>query len=265
MPASSTPHILNPFDALSDPFRSPKKGRGGRRADDSDHATRDRVLVTNLETVFGRQSPQPDGNETSEPRGSYVEVVSRPGESLKLDALDNRTKKIRLLGHRREKTTEESQSSNAVYTEHATIFVPDQAKSHFKQVFDDYSQGPRGNSPSPPNSALAGSIAEFRATDLQSFWTESFASFPSDEIDRWWEVWLQRDAPQMRTLLEELSAQDIEVSSDRLHLDDRTILLIRGTASRLSDALIRSSVLTEIRLAKSSSTFLAYLPISEQA
>jgi hypothetical protein len=171
--------------------------------------------------------------------GLYVQFDSQPGFGLKLQSLSNKPAGIELVSVTR--------TSNGV--ERATAFVPEGKLKVFLKRVDEYAsqRTPKGERKNKP---FIESVAAIRLATLRALWTDLPGSFPKKTESIWWEVWLRvTDGNEEERLRRYADAADLIVGSRRLTFPDRVVVLVKGTAERLSASLDLLNDVAELRRA----------------
>ncbi len=128
--------------------------------------------------------------------------------------------------------------------ERATVWVSDDYRPKFLQLFEDYlvRESPTGK---PRNNELVANIARIRATVLADLWQSD--GHPSHGTITWWEIWLRpsTDGPDlMRRFAEALG---LSVSQRLLRLVDRDVMWIESTWAQLEVLPFTAVPVAEIR------------------
>jgi hypothetical protein len=121
----------------------------------------------------------------------------------------------------------------------------------------------------PKNETLIANIGEIKAATLYSFWQEPELTFPPQDEELWWEIWLSRDAVDdidnpLARLKPALVDAGIEVGNRILQFPEHWVCLMKGTALELV-ALLYSDKLAEIRKPRDIADFFTGLTATEQA
>ena len=190
--------------------------------------------------------------------GLYIQFQSPAGVDLKLESLENRPRGIELLAVR--ETTEPEEP----VTQLATVFIPEGNLGHFLERFEQYAEE-ETQTGQPRHRELVERIAGLRRASLRALWTDHPDLYPPDDRVIWWEAWLRRDdGRELERFLDFASQVDLNVGPRRLAFDDRTVVLVRGTADQLARSLDVLNDLAEVRKAKESATFFTDAPPNEQ-
>ena len=118
----------------------------------------------------------------------------------------------------------------------------------------------------PRHKDMVDRVAALRRATLRALWTDATEIYPDKADTIWWEVWLRRhDGNELQRLLEFADQSGLSVSERRIGFEDRIVILVRGTATQLSESLTVLNDLAEVRKAKEGSAFFVDLPIEDQA
>ncbi|MGE0144221.1 MAG: S8 family peptidase [Planctomycetota bacterium] len=187
----------------------------------------------------------------------YIQFESRSGRPLELGSLEDARQGIELVAYSR---IEKANKAKGV-VEQATVFVPDGKVKHFLERFARYA-GERESKQRHEKSIDP--IRRLRLATLRALWTDELDSFPAEGCVVWFEVWLRRqhrdgEAPaEMAARLRIASFADqagMVIGDRELNFEDRTVVLLRGTAEQLSTSLDVIDDIAEVRLAKESAEF----------
>ena len=201
--------------------------------------------------------------------GIYLEIKGEPGYELATKSLDDmRSRQIRLLNVRTaEETvqnlnTKEPESKQVVY---ATVYIAKDEVDKFTKKLVEYAEKER-DSGKPYHADFVNSISDLRkALLVESFWTDSGASIPSD-VPEWCEVWLRiEDKSAIGRFEQLLQQQQIEVRPGILQFPERAVKVIRANRSQLAQLTRLSDDIAEYRLAKDTAAFWIDLPNRDQA
>lgn len=169
-----------------------------------------------------------------------------PAYPLKLDTLQQLTSH-REPGRKRPKWLLLSvlpADQEAGTLERATVWVSDQYRAKFLQLFEDFlaKASPTGK---PRNNELVANIARIRSTILLDLW-QSEGTPPKGE-KAWWEVWLRpsEDGPDLlRRFAESLG---LGLSARLMRLVDRDVMWVESTWAQLEVLPFTAVPVAEIR------------------
>lgn len=191
--------------------------------------------------------------------GLQVEFESFPDVELMFEQLASQRAGIELLNVR---------LRGAVTL--ATVFVPDGKLEHFERIIGEYLNGKHDKNGRPrDHQVLVDAIRAIRRATLRALWTDDDGVFPQD-LDEpiTWEVWLpvggHRDAvvDSFRRLAED---QELRVYGGVVRFPERTVLLLRASATQLSRSLLTLNSIAELRRAKQTDELILGLRPDEEA
>lgn len=192
--------------------------------------------------------------------GLYIEFASARGVELNLTSLEDRRAGIELTAVRT------FEGDDGVTTQFATVFVPDGKLKHFFNRFEKYSLETPKKYRERRYEDMLDRIASLRLATLEQLWTDSTELYPAAGEIIWWEIWLRRhDGDEYQRIAEYAQLQNMELSARRLELDERIVVLLRGSREQLANSLDVLNDLAEVRMAKESVAFFDEQPANEQA
>ncbi|MBF0583698.1 MAG: hypothetical protein HQL80_05615 [Magnetococcales bacterium] len=131
-------HLLIPSQPRSEPYTShPRRIKQPVYSGPADRAGHASVLKNALETAHQEALSARESAEisvTGAEAGITVEFESPAGFDLKLESLENKTKRIELLNVRYQSTQDDQQ------VQLATVFIPDGSLKHFFDRFEEYAE-----------------------------------------------------------------------------------------------------------------------------
>lgn len=248
------PHIVVPTPPRTEPFTLASAGGGGEKrgfaGDRTEHGER---LVEEFETAW----PAPE--EASQTDGTYITFVSFPDLELAIESLD-----VRRNGEQPELVAvrEVRRPSGAVLE--ATVFIPDGKKQYFLDKLTEYVAAAADGK--TKNASLVDGIESIRRATIRELWTDPDEQFPAtNNLLRWWEVWLRkRDGQERQRLTAFAAANNLKTSEHYLGFGDRTVVLMQATAGQLATAFSAIDDIAELRRPHEISNFLPELYASEQ-
>jgi hypothetical protein len=150
----------------------------------------------------------------------------------------------------------------------ATVYLNRRAVSKFLNKINQYisENTPNGN---PKHLSLIANIEEIEAATLESFWQEPELPFPNIEEVQWWEVWLNRISGETlddirATLVEVIENGDIQIGEHVLVFPENYVLLLKGSGRDLSQTILYTDRLSEIRKPRETADFFTSLNRQEQ-
>ena len=147
--------------------------------------------------------------------------------------------------------------------EQAVVFIPDGKLGYFLRQIEQYlATIDREN---PRHARLIDRIQSIGLASLEQLWTDP-ADFPTDDSPIWWEVWLRRrDGHEAMRFRQFGDAVGVDIGSEALGFADRTVILVRATASQLSRALDVLDDIAELRRPREPAGLIALEAAADQA
>jgi Subtilase family len=186
---------------------------------------------------------KPTDERLEAPDGTFIEVELRRGTNP--ETLESKRQGIRAGA---------TKATDANYRTIA-LFVPDQARPVFEQIFDDYlnRDTPGGN---PAQQAKVESIESIRIARLETFWTDSSDALPRDAQQRmWWALWCYRDKEAQ---IEGVCAR-LEVRTAghdrRLYFPELVVVPVLATRATIELMLFATGAIAELRRANDTPVF----------
>lgn len=258
------PHLFDPNAATSQPFTSPRPGRGEslslQQRNRAQHAKR---LLDKLEAIDPLAKQRVDEAKAlgvDAGHGIYLQFDSEPGFDLKFESLEFGPSGIELCAVRK-------RPNNLVQ---ATVFVPDGKLAFFLKRITGYrDEDGKPNDAGetrPKNEDLVASVSDIRIAALEALWTDAAELYPDPEQDATWEVWLRRSGKldHLARLREHAAVFDLTVGDDIITFIDRTIVLVHGKGRDLSRSIDVLGAIAELRLAKTTAEFFTAMTAIEQ-
>ena len=258
------PHIIAPNPATSEPFTSPRSGRGGITLPQRGRAEHAELLLSRLhdaEPVAGERVAEQKAEGVDEGNGIYLVFESAPGFELKFESLDVAKSGIELCAVRR-LTNNQTQ---------ATVFVPDGKLGYFLKKIASYRDSDtkpakKTGLTRPKNEDLVASISNIQLAALEALWTDLPELYPDPQQNTMWEVWLRRstEIDHVTRLREHAQRFNLTVGTEEIKFIDRTIVLVHGTAQNLSRSNDILGAIAEVRLAKTTADFFTNMTAIDQ-
>lgn len=218
-----------------------RQGGGGSRKRSVSRAPHGTRLAGEARSAFDDADELREEIDEDQLRASGSIIVVEGADAvhlLKLEALDHRRPADWML------LSVHVASGGA---QHAVVWVDDRLRDRFVKLFEDYvtEDNRFGN---PLNEALVVNIAQIRTALLRDLW-QSEGEPPEDGV-HWWEIWLRRTEDAESLLRQFAEVFDLPVGPDRLALDLRTIMLVRGTWDQLTLLPATAVPVAEVRRAQ---------------
>lgn len=257
------PHIIVQRPAAVEPYRRPPRAITGKPLpspqDPRGHASQLSAALTAAEQEAADRRSEHAVDVEGAIDGIYVVFESFPGIELALEKFDPR----RGRRHPELMAVHDVVRSGEVI-ERATVFVPDGTLGYFLGRLEQYAA--TVDRDRPRNRDLVDRIRSVGLASLSELWTDPPEEFPSADT-RMWEIWLRRrDGNEVKRLKAYAAAMDgLEVRRHTLGFADRTVALVRATATQLAAALDVLDDLAELRRPREPAELLAGEPAAEQA
>lgn len=129
--------------------------------------------------------------------------------------------------------------------ERAVVWVADQYRSKFLQLFEDYLSKVTAQAGNPANQALIANIARIRQAVLLDLWTSS--GEPPARGTHWWELWLDSSQPDGDVLAAFAHANGMRLVPRSLRLRDRVVMWIECTWDQLQVLPFTRVPIAEVR------------------
>jgi hypothetical protein len=255
------PHILIRGGAETEPYTRPPGGG------DRDPVTRPANPGAHVAALIAELNESADtatalrgalSDDLPRADGIFITFESFPEVELALQSLDPQRGR-----HHPELVAVRSIQTPEGIRQQATVFVPDGKLGYFLDRLQAYAD--TVEEPKTKNRNLVDRIASIGVAALEQLWTDAPEDFPEPESEVWWELWLRRregDEPvRVRQFAEAIGAQMGELT---LAFADRTVMLIRTSAARLSAALGVLDDLAEVRKPAAPGVLLSLEPPTEQ-
>ena len=190
--------------------------------------------------------------------GLQIQFVGQPDVEMAFQSLGDERQKIELLSVRH--------NGNQTI---ANVFVPDGKLGHFEKVVTEYLQEKKDKNGDPRDHRnLLNTIESIRSAELQALWTDDLDLLPKDKAEQfWWEVWLpvrgSREAV-VNDFKKIVEMSGCEVSEAQADFPERTVLLMRGSQSQLSQSVLGLNCVAELRRAKETADSFDDLAADEQ-
>jgi Subtilase family len=257
------PHLMAPDAPDAKRFTSPttfvSDGFGLPPRDRAAHAEKLANKLQQLAAVSEERSAAQASFGLDDGHGIYIAFESEPQFELKFESLDMAKSGVELCSV---KTTDRTI---------ATVYVPDGKLGLFLKKVVDYRDGmttprtPDGVA-RPKNQDLIESISDIKLAALEAMWTESDIPFPSTMEPIWWEVWLRKagSVDHLARLRASADQFSLQLSDTSVSFIDRTVVLVRGTSTNLTQSIEILGMIAELRLPKTSAAFFTKMTSIEQ-
>lgn len=129
--------------------------------------------------------------------------------------------------------------------ERALVWVSDDYRSQFLQLFEDYLTKLAPNSDKPRNRALVANMARIRAAVLRDLWQSS--GEPPTTGRHWWEIWLQPTSDAIELAERFAAAANLRMAESRLRFDGRHVIWVQARWQDLLPLPFTVVPITELR------------------
>lgn len=128
--------------------------------------------------------------------------------------------------------------------ERATVWVSDEYRAQFLQLFEDY-LAKETSTGKPLNNELVANIARIRSTVLDDLWQSDGSPPQGQRI--WWEVWLRPSDDGPELLRQFAQVFELSVSERLLRLVDRDVMWVESAWSQMEALPFTAVPVAEIR------------------
>jgi len=265
MPEDQRPHVLVARVPDVKRYRRPPRGGGASNevpppSDPEAHALRLRTALRDatqqaaIQLSLREQLTDQRWNQAA----AYLEFRSEPDVQMPLGSLENRASGIELVAVREEK----DQENRRVLV--ATSAVPGAKLEYFEKKLDAYLESAT-ESRRPKNQKLIDSLASVSVGAVDSLWTDPKELFPSAQGQHYWEVWLRGDEPAVLEAFTKVAKEaGSEISPRHLIFPERTVIMLKASVDELTQILILTDAIAELRRPSVAPHELLDLPRREQ-
>jgi hypothetical protein len=249
-------HIFLEDLARSERYTATPTGGGGSNIPERDRISHATHLLTQFDQIWGQvREIKQEREAISLPtrQGTYLEFKSGANKDLITKSLENINQGIRLLNIRSVNVDNNDEIR-------ATVYVPKGKENIFINKIKDYSDPLKDTiKQNPKNAPLVKSIEDVQLAFLESLWTDASDLIP-DEIAKWCEVWLRIDEPdkdnkQVEHFTNLLKLNDLEYKGNAIYFPERAILLIKANRDQLTQLMMETDMLAEIRIGQEAASF----------
>lgn len=240
------PHIYLEGGGRQRDFTSPRQPHTGKppaRARAA-HAARLGCAIGEAIAAARQQRADQEGVRRYGEPGFYLQFDIPVDHRDALDGLENRPKGIEIVA-----VAPITQDTEVVQT---TVFVPERAADHFVQKVTQYrNEDTKGGR--PKNEKLVASLQDVRLAGVRALFTDALGTFPADDEEIWWEVWIRGDRkPNFERAARRL---EIALKDHALGFPERMVILALGTPTVMQVLIERTDAVAEFRRAKDVPTF----------
>lgn len=222
-----------------------RKGRGDQKVQNVERRAHGlRIQAEAVAALTGQDRLRhPGGLEELEALGVVITIEGAPGYGLKLESLDQQS------AHRGGPLPKWLLLSVAPETidnpERALVWVSDDYRAAFLQLFEDYLSKFAARSDKPKNCPLVANMAGIRAAVLEDLWQS--AGQPPATGQHWWELWLRPTSDSIQLAEQYASAVGLRLVPSHLRFDTRHVVWVHGRLQDLLPLPFTAVPVTEIR------------------
>ncbi len=252
------PHIFLHDTSTTHQYTRPGGGRGRKlNLPDRDRSAHANKLLQQLETIRERENQIADEQRAfgiDAGWGMYLSFESEPDFDIKFESLEFGPSGIELCSVK--------QQERKTIT---TVFVPEGKLVFFLKRITQY-RDENTATDKPKHKDLIEGVSNIREAALEALWTDDIDTFPQDGDAIWWEVWLRESSKvdYEAFIRGHLDQMDLEVKRESLHFLDRSVLLVRGTSTELSQSVYFLGAIAEVRKGRESADFFTGMDKAEQ-
>ena len=250
------PHILLPTKPESKKYTNPRSGRNNLLIEKRDKNSHGKYLLEKLSAAWKSSENQIAVYKKTR-KGIYLEFKGLPDFKLPITSFESiRSKQadfnIRVLNVRDKDDTQL-----------ITVFVPFVKKDFFFDKINDYLEK-TSKYGKPLNQKLINNLMDIQdALRVESFWQDPEDLIPKDTPE-WCEIWLKNLKPEIRfEFTELLQNNNIPFKDGFIEFPERLVKIIKVSKQQLSEIIIQSDEIAEIRKAKDTDTFWVSYPNNE--
>lgn len=256
-------HIILDGFAETMPFQSPPGGSGNiREVPEQDRPRHGALLLSQINDLKSQSQAVTEAQRAAGLEGGFglqVEFESFPEIELAFESLARERSGIELLNVRRD-----------AQSYYATVFVPEGKLNLFEGLIQNYLERRLDRNGNPrDNRKLIDAIQQIRAATLRALWTDDTEVFPTEDDESiWWEVWLPVRGDRVASIASFRSlaqAQNLEVSEGELAFPERTVVLVYGSVSQMTQSTMTLNSIAELRRAKETAEFFQSMGPDEQS
>lgn len=173
-----------------------------------------------------------------------------PADGIFIEVELNRAAGATNLERKREGTRQAAEIVDENGVRRIALFVPDDMRDAFAQVFEDYTNGDLSEKGSPPKKTRVEPIEHIRAARLQSFWRDAPEALPADpQAQMWWALWCFND--RIDRVLASAAVLDLHVGNPDtfLHFPETTVIPAYGRRASIEMLLFATAGISELRRA----------------
>lgn len=256
--AENYKHIFLSGYVSSEKYTSPIPGGGKPNIPERERVSHSQRLLEQFNIIWEQKSAIEQARQAEQiptRSGTYLAFTSAANADLVTKSLEDRRKGIRLMNVQEVLISESDKVNRAI------VYIPKGKEAHFIKKIEAYQTDKtvKGN---PKNQNLVDSIEDVQIALLESFWIGRKELMP-DKNSKWCEIWLnissdqntsEKEIEEFRSTLSEIG---IESKEGELIFPERAVLLIWANRSQLTELMLRSDLLAELRIGQEPAGFWA--------
>lgn len=193
----------------------------------------------------------------------YVELETFPGFELDILKFEGKAGDFRIS------TLKEVVDDDGKEKTIGSIYLSKKGVKNFLDKINTYSQVEKNTDKgNPKNASLLSNLESIHQATLKSFWQEPEIPFPQMDEEVWWEVWLDITSTSADIVLAEINNRlyefGVQVSTRNLIFPEHLVVLIKGSPKQITEPLLYSEYLDELRKPVELSDSFTYMDIPEQ-
>jgi hypothetical protein len=203
-------------------------------------------LIAELKAaLFAIDESRSDDPRLDTPKGGYIEVELRgkPDPSAILE--------LKRPGIRPGAVNETATGRTVA------VYVPDQAREAFAEIFSEYLSGPlTAKAQNPPNATRVEAIEEFRKARLSTFWTDDPLALPIEsQHQMWWAVWVHSgNEAELEEVCNRLSLR-LAGRDRRLYFPEAAVIPVFASRAAIELLTFATGIIAELRRASDTPVF----------
>ncbi len=221
-----------------------RTGRGAQKVRSVNRASHgQRILNEAAEALSSRPDELAELDPELMALGTVITIEGADGFELKLESLEQHSK--HKSGSRPKWLLLSVQPADALQPEQAQVWVSDEYRAKFLELFERYVNEEHAMSGKPKNAALVANIARIRTSALRDLWQSS--GEPPTAIRVWWEIWLRPELEAIDLARRYAETLGLHIAPNSLSFDSRLVVWIEARWSDLSTLPFSAVPVSEIR------------------
>ena len=220
-----------------------RSGYGGPKVRSVNRRSHGQRILRDVSEAVERSVPP----ELSDPQlralGTIVTIEGAAGFNLKLESLEQRSR--HKVGPRPKWMLLSVHPASKNQPEQAQVWVSDEYRRNFIQMFERYVDEENARSGKPKNEALVANIARIRSSVLRDLW-QSDGDPPTDGR-QWWEIWLRPEPEAVALARRFAEALGLRLIDGSLRFDSRHVVWMQARWDDLVSLPFSAVPVSEIR------------------